>query len=247
MQVVCSRSKPEAARPVPVARAGSCSGQGPSGGLPAIPLHDHPQGSGRRRLGRARAPDQDRSRLEDDRRCHRPGDDGPGRRRGRDRAPGPGDQGVAQGSRGTPSRAPSAEDALPQAAVRQPDAPGGMAPAESREPHRQRADLGRAGCAGSARSRRRRRSWSGSTSRKSRIPRSPASSTSKARWPGTSCGSTCSRSTTARARIATRPTCRSRSSTSSRGARAGPTASRISPWRASRATAARGTGRSRTS
>ena len=83
------------------------AGQGPSRGLPSIPLHDHPQGPGRRRLGRARAPDQDRSRLQDDRRCHRARDDGPGRCGGRDRAPGAGDQGVPQGSLGDSSRAPS--------------------------------------------------------------------------------------------------------------------------------------------
>ena len=51
----------------------------------------------------------------------------------------------------------------------------------------------------------------------------------------------------ARAPTATRPTFRSRSSTSSHGAGAGPTGSQTSPWRARRATAARATDRSRTS
>ena len=104
MQVFVLDREPEAARSMLAGAGSDPAGQGPSRGLPAISLHDHPQGSGRRGIARPRAPDQDRSRLQDDRRCHRPGDDGPGRCRGRDRAPGAGDQGVAQGPGGDPSR-----------------------------------------------------------------------------------------------------------------------------------------------
>ena len=143
---------------------------------------------------RPRAPDQDRSRLEDDRRCDRPGGDRASRRRGRDRASGTGRQGVPRRPSGPPPRPSGPQDALPPASVRQPHATGGLAATVARKPDRQRAHLGRPAPVVSARSPRRRKSWSGSTSRKSRIPRSRASRISKARSQATSCGSTCSRS-----------------------------------------------------
>ena len=112
----------------------------------------------------------------------------------------------------------------------------GLAAAVAPAPGFQRADLGRLGSAVSARSLPRRKSWSGSTSRRARIPRSPESSTSKGNSPGTRSGSTCSRSGTARALSAARPTSRSRSSTSTPRREAAPTGSATSPWRARRAT-----------
>ena len=98
-----SRHQPEAARSVLASTGPDPARQGSSRGLPAVPLHDHPQRSARRGVGRH----EHRIKIDPgskvDRRRHRPGGDGPGRRGGRDRAPGPSDQGGARRPGGTPS------------------------------------------------------------------------------------------------------------------------------------------------
>ena len=148
---------------------------------------------------------------------------------------------------GTPPGTPAAEDPIPQAAVRQPNAAEGLAAAVARKPDRQRADLGRPappalphhrGVARAGQVRPPERA--GSRDLRHRVP---ARHARRLRAAGVPLGEVRPHVRT----IAARPTCHSRSSTSSPRAGAGPTASRISPWRAGRAIAARATGPSRTS
>ena len=179
--------------------------------------------------------------------CDRPGGDGQGRRRGRDRAPGPGDQGVPRG-RGRPS-VEAAGRARRATASR-----GSTTGRDGRDGSRRRwraasptCSPGSLACAGSARSPRRRRSWSSSTSRKSENPEISGIEYQQGTLAGYELREyLLEKYGSARAPTATRPTCRSRSSTSS------PEPGRDRPrlnltLACEPATAARATGRSRTS